>query len=64
MGSRQWTASGTDNVRAQDVDHSSQLGAVPQVSVMDGGLMLQISLGHDHVEVWLDSFLSFDIRWR
>ena len=62
MGSRQWAASGTDNVRAQDVDHSSQLGAVSQVSVMEGGLVLQVTMGLDLVvEVWLNSFLSFDI---
>lgn len=53
MGSRQWAASGTDDVRAQDVDHSCQLGAVSQASVMEGGLVLWVTMGLDHVvEVW------------
>jgi len=62
--SRQWAASGTDDVRTQDVDHSSQLGAISQVSVMEGGLVLQGTMGLDLIlEVWLNSFLSFDIMW-
>lgn len=56
MGSRQWAASGTDNVRAQDVDHSSQLGAVSQ------GVLCRSLEGHAH---WVNTLaLSTDYILR
>ena len=47
------------------MDHSSQLGAISQVSVMEEGLVPWVTMGLDLiVEVWLNAFLSFDIVWR
>lgn len=59
MGSGQWATSWTDHVRAQKVDHGTQLGAISQVSIIEGECVIYPHT-YEVRQVWTKQLLELE----